>query len=73
MMRFSIVDQAIDAWYEVCRRGMPVKDLKGYVYSMLVYQQPSRYDSTIGRKYVYLRNCNGLIARYNIKTREITV
>ena len=67
------LEQAINAWNEVCRRGIPVKDLKGNVYSMLVYQQPSMSDSIIGRKYVHLRNCNGLIARYNIKTGEITV
>ena len=33
----------------------------------------SWYSSDVGRKYVYLRNCNGLIARYKIKTGEITV
>lgn len=68
-----LLQQAIEAYYEVCRYGMPVKDSKGNVYSMLAYQQPSRTASVIGRKYVYLRNCNGDIARFNIKTGDITV
>ena len=72
-MNYSLIYQAIDAYYEVCRYGMPVMDSKGNVYSMLVYQQPSMTSSTVGRKYVYLRNINGDIARYNIKTGEITV
>jgi hypothetical protein len=72
-MNKLILEQAIEAYYEVCRLGMPVKDRKGNVYSMLVYQQPSSSCSIIGRKYVYLRNCNGDIARFNIKTGEITV
>lgn len=67
------LQQALEAYYEVCRYGMPVKDSKGNVCSMLVYQQPSRTASIIGRKYVYLRNCNGDIARYTIKTGEITI
>ena len=73
MNKLFVLDLALDAWFEVCRRGIPVLDLKGNVYSMLVYQRPSISDSTIGRKYVYLRNCNGLIARYNIKSGEITI
>ena len=68
-----ILFQAIEAYYETCHSGMPVKDRKGNVYLMLVYQQPSMSCCIIGRKYVYLRNCNGDIARYNIKTGEITV
>jgi hypothetical protein len=69
----ALLQQAIEAYYEVCRTGMRVEDCKGNVYSMLVYQQPSESDSIIGWKYVHLRNCNGEIARYNIKTEEITV
>lgn len=68
-----LLEQAIDAYYEVCRYGMQVLDRKGNVYSMLVYIQPSRWLSKVGRKYVYLRNINGDIARFNIKTGDITV
>ena len=73
IMEDNILSQAIEAYFEVCHQGIPVTDRKGNVYSMLVYQQPSQSDSIIGRKYVYLRNCNGELARYNIKTGEITV
>ena len=68
-----LIEQAIDAYYEVCRYGMQVMDRKGNVYSMLTYMQPSRWLSKVGRKYVHLRNINGDIARYNIKTRTITI
>jgi hypothetical protein len=73
IMNEILLSQAIEAYFEVCHQGIPVTDRKGNVYSMLVYQQPSQSDSIIGRKYVYLRNCNGELARYNIKTGEITV
>lgn len=72
-MKKDLILQAIEAYYEACRTGMIIKDCKGNEYTMLVYQQPSESDSIIGWKYVHLRNCNGEIARYNIKTEEITV
>ncbi len=72
-MTISLFNQAIKAYYEVCRHGMLVKDQKGNVYSNLLYQQPSITESKVGWKYVHLRNCNGDIARYNIKTEKITV
>ena len=68
-----LLELAIAAYYEVCRTGMQVMDRKGNVYSMLTSMQPSRWLSKVGRKYVHLRNINGDIARYNIKTRTITV
>lgn len=64
---------AIEAYYNVCKNGTPVYNSKGEMFSMLVYQQPSSSLSVVGRKYVHLRNCNGNIARYTIKTGEITV
>ena len=64
---------AIQAYKRVCDKCTTVYDRKGNAYSLLVYQAPSYSSSIIGRKYVYLRNCNGEIARYNIKTGEITV
>ena len=32
---------------------------------------PGYYSSWVGRKYVYLANCNGLLCRYIIKTKKI--
>ena len=72
-MNLKYLDQALDAYREVCLRGIQVKDQKGNVYSGLLYQQPSITGSKVGWKYVHLRNCNGDIARYNIKTGEITL
>ena len=72
-MNFDIFYEAIDAYYNVCKNGTPVYNSKGEMFAMLVYQQPSSSLSSIGRKYVHLRNCNGELARYNIKTGEITV
>lgn len=73
MKKDILLKQAIEHYYDVCRYGMQVTDRKGNVYSMLTYMQPSRWLSKVGWKYVHLRNCNGDIARYNIKTRTITV
>lgn len=36
----------------------------------LNYMQPSKYLSYVGRKYIYLNNCNGLLAKYNIKNQR---
>lgn len=69
----STYDLAIDAWYNVCKKSTPVYDKDGQMYSGLCYQQPARSSCKIGRKYVYLRNCNGELARYVIKTGEIIV
>jgi hypothetical protein len=33
--------------------------------------QPSESDSAIGTKYVRLKNINGALAKFNIKTRRI--
>ena len=64
---------AIQAYKKVCDKHVTVYDRKGNAIPLLLYQDPSYSSSIIGRKYVYLRNCNGEIARYNIKTGEITV
>ena len=73
MKEKSLLDQAISAWYEVCKNGTPVYDKEGNMYAGLMYIQPARSSCIVGLKYVYLRNCNGELARYNIKTGEITV
>lgn len=64
---------AMQAYKKVCDEHITVFDRKGNAYPCLSYQVPSYSSSEVGRKYVYLRNCNGDIARYNIKTRTITV
>ncbi len=64
---------AIQAYAKVCNEGTPVLGKDGRLYSGLIYQQPSLSCSTVGRKYVHLCNCNGEIARYVIKTGEITI
>ena len=69
----QLLYKAIDAYAKVCKEGTPVYDKDGNMYSGLFYQQPSQSLSTVGRKYVHLCNCNGNIARYVIKTGEITV
>ena len=64
---------AIQAYKKVCDDHITVFDHKGNAYPSLSYQAPSYSSSLVGHKYVYLRNCNGDIARFNIKTGEITV
>ena len=72
-MNQYLLDLAIKAWNNVCKKCIPVYDKEGREYTGLLYQQPSRSSCIIGRKYVYLRNCNGEIARYVIKTGEIII
>lgn len=72
-MDLYLFQEAVDAYKYICDKYMTVYDRKGNAYTGLLYQQPSVYSSQVGRKYVHLRNCNGDIARYNIKTGEITV
>ena len=64
---------AMQAYKKVCDEHITVYNHQGTSFPFLSYQIPSYSSSEIGRKYVYLRNCNGDIARYNIKTRTITV
>ena len=37
-----------------------------------IWVEPSQSASVVGRKYVYLNNSNGHLAKYNIKTGKIT-
>ena len=73
IMEQDTVLLAIQAYKEVCDNHATVYNRKGNAIQPLVYQAPSYSSSIIGRKYVYLYNCNGELARYNIKTGEITV
>lgn len=67
--------KAVEALKKVCENRTPVKDGKGNIISAtgLIYKSPSESLSEVGRKYVHLRNSNGDIARYVIKTGEIIV
>ena len=69
----DIIFQAIEAYEVVCEKHITVYDRKGNAYPVLCYVAPSWNLCEVGRKYVHLRNCNGEIARYNIKTGEITI
>ena len=68
-----LLNQAFNAYYNVCKNCTPVMDKDGRKYYGLIYQQPAVSSCTIGRKYVYLRNCNGELARYVIRTGEIII
>ena len=72
-MDLYLFSQALEAYKFVCDNHITVYDRKGNSYPMLAYCVPSYRLSNVGRMYVHLRNCNGELARYNIKTGEITV
>ena len=72
-MSKDIIIEAMQAYKKVCDEHITVYNRQGTAFPLLSYQAPSYSSSEVGRKYVYLRNCNGDIARYNIKTGEITV
>ncbi|MBO4565569.1 MAG: hypothetical protein J5720_09050 [Bacteroidaceae bacterium] len=72
-MTDDIIIKAMQAYKNVCKKRLTVYNRKGEAFPLLYYQEPSYNSSIIGRKYVCLRNCNGDLARYNIKTGEITI
>jgi hypothetical protein len=45
--------------------------IKSFEGTRAVYQQPNKALSTIGRKFVTLRNINGLLAKYDIRAGKI--
>lgn len=51
--------EAVNALYDYCEE------------MNLIFQQPGADLSEIGRRYVYLRNVGGLLAKYDIQNREI--
>lgn len=57
----ELEEKAIKAWYNYCKRNG------------VIYQQPSRGSVVVGRKYVYLSNINGDLAKYDFKRRRIVV
>ena len=72
-MNLYLYSQALKAYKYVCDNHITVYDKDGNEYPMICYCVPSYRLSKVGWKYVHLRNCNGDIARYTIKTGEITV
>lgn len=58
-MEDSIFETAVKAYGHYCKNNG------------IIYDQPSESMSTIGRKYVYLENSHGTLARYDIKTKRI--
>lgn len=68
----DLVSEAIRAYQKVCKNGTPILFPNGE-YHPLLYCAPSESSTVIGRKYVYLYNGNGMVARYVIKTQQIIV
>lgn len=65
----ELYQKACRAYERACKR--PWRDRNGNLYPMASYSYPSEYESIVGRKYVHLRNCNGDLARYVIKTGKV--
>ena len=57
----ELIFDAIDAYYRFCKRNN------------YVYLQPCRSSTEVTWKYVYLYNINGLLAKYNRRTKKIIV
>lgn len=66
-------DEALEALILYFKENPSVIDNNGVYHGERIWVQPSEALSTIGRKYVYLNNCNGLIAKYNMQTGEIII
>lgn len=64
--------EAVKAYAKACKNGTPFLFPNGECHN-LHYCEPSESLSKIGRKYVYLNNCNGLLARYVIRTKQIII
>lgn len=66
-------EEALDALIKFHKENPSVFDDFGKYVGERIWVQPSQMDSVIGRKYVYLNNINGPIAKYSIKTGEIII
>lgn len=64
--------EAVRAYVKACKNGTPFLFPNGE-YHPLLYCAPSEASSVIGRKYVYLYNEKGLLARYVIRAKKIIV
>ena len=63
--------EALKALIAFHKRKPDVYDEFGNYLGRRGWVQPSEFDSVIGRKYVYLNNNNGLIAKYDLKQKKI--
>lgn len=58
-METTIFEDAVKAYAKFCEE-------QGYIFS-----QPHEAYSVVGRKYVYLENSNGKLAKYEMATKRI--
>lgn len=66
-------DEALEALILYYKENPSVIDNNGVYCGEREWVQPNEALSTIGKKYVYLNNCNGLIAKYDMQTGEIII
>lgn len=62
---------ALNALIKFHEENPNVYDGSGYWLGARVWQQPAQAMTKVTWKYVYLYNINGLLAKYNRKTKEI--
>jgi hypothetical protein len=55
----ELYQEAVDAWLKWCEETGSVPEM------------PSKYDTFIGKKYVYLQKINGFLAKYDIQKKVI--
>lgn len=67
----AIYDEALKALIAFHKHKPDVYDEFGNYLGTRRWVQPSKFDSVVGRKYVYLNNINGLIAKYDMKKKQI--
>ncbi len=65
--------EAVNALLQFHKDNPSVYDEFGRYQGERLWVQPSECDSVIGRKFVYLNNINGQIAKYDIKKGEIII
>lgn len=58
-METSVFETAVETYLRYCKRNC------------FIYQQPDATLSRVGRKYVWLENINGPLAKYDIKKQCI--
>lgn len=64
-------EEALEALMQFHNDNPSVYDEFGRYVGERVWVQPCESQTKVGRKYVYLNNINGLIAKYNMRTGEI--
>lgn len=72
-MKKNLFFEAVEALADFAKRNPSVYDEFGRYQGERLWVQPSECDSVIGRRFVYLNNINGQIAKYDIKKGEIII